>query len=54
MVKKSVRCIRCIHTAAFKVSVAPAALSLDKALAHRGIQFELQPNQITERKKQFF
>jgi len=46
--------MRYIHTAAFKVRVAPAGSIRDKALAHRGIQFELHPNQITERKKQFF
>ena len=54
MVKKSARRTRRTHTPAFKAQVALAALREDKTLAELAKQFGLNPNQITEWRRQLF
>ena len=52
MVKKSARCTRRTHTAAFKARVVLAAIREDKTLAELCQQFEVHATQITQWKQQ--
>ena len=50
--KKSARCTRPTHTAAFKARVVLAAIREDKTLAELCQQFEVHATQITQWKQQ--